>query len=131
MKILKITVAALLVLGVAALTGVGRPETAGDGHGADDHGGQPQQAVEQGPQRVAGDGGAVARAPRPPRATAHRPRSPRDPNAGTTNLTSAGEALSHEAEELERKFAKRLNDAARKIESIAVAIDETGAAPAN
>lgn len=47
------------------------------------------------------------------------------------NLTSAGEALSHEAEELERKFAKRLNDAARKLESISAAIDETGAAPAN
>lgn len=47
------------------------------------------------------------------------------------NLTSAGEALSHEAEELERKFARRLNEAARKIEAIAVAIDETGAAPSN
>jgi cell division protein ZapA len=44
------------------------------------------------------------------------------------NLTSAGQALSHEAEELERKFAKRLNEAARKIEAISVAIDETGAA---
>ena len=44
------------------------------------------------------------------------------------NLTSAGEALAHEAEELERKFAKRLNEAARKIEAIATAIDETGAA---
>lgn len=47
------------------------------------------------------------------------------------NLTSAGEALTHEAEELERKFAKRLNDAARKLESISAAIDETGAASAN
>ena len=44
------------------------------------------------------------------------------------NLTSAGQALSHEAEELERKFAKRLNEAARKIEAISTAIDETGAA---
>jgi len=44
------------------------------------------------------------------------------------NLTSAGQALTHEAEELERKFAKRLNEAARKIEAIATAIDETGAA---
>lgn len=44
------------------------------------------------------------------------------------NLTSAGEALSQEAEELERKFAKRMNEAARKVESIATAIDETGSA---
>jgi cell division protein ZapA len=44
------------------------------------------------------------------------------------NLTHAGEALTHEAEELERKFAKRLNEAARKVESIATAIDETGSA---
>jgi cell division protein ZapA len=44
------------------------------------------------------------------------------------NLTHAGEALTHEAEELERRFAKRLNDAARKIEAISTAIDETGAA---
>lgn len=42
------------------------------------------------------------------------------------SLTQAGEALTHEAEELERKFAKRLNEAARKVESIATAIDETG-----
>ncbi len=47
------------------------------------------------------------------------------------SLTHAGEALSHEAEELERKFAKRLNEAARKIEAISTVIDETGAAPAN
>jgi cell division protein ZapA len=44
------------------------------------------------------------------------------------NLTSAGEALTQEAEELERKFAKRMNEAARKVESIATAIDETGSA---
>jgi cell division protein ZapA len=44
------------------------------------------------------------------------------------NLTQAGQALSQEAEELERKFAKRLNEAARKIEAIATVIDETGAA---
>jgi cell division protein ZapA len=43
-------------------------------------------------------------------------------------LTHAGEALSQEAEELELKFAKRLNEAARKIEAISTAIDETGAA---
>ena len=46
-------------------------------------------------------------------------------------LAQAGEGLSHEAEELERKFARRLNDAARKLEAIATVIDETGAAPAN
>jgi cell division protein ZapA len=44
------------------------------------------------------------------------------------NLTSAGEALTQEAEELERRFAKRMNEAARKVEAIATAIDETGAA---
>lgn len=44
------------------------------------------------------------------------------------NLTAAGEALTHEAETLERKFAKRMNEAARKVESIATAIDETGSA---
>jgi len=45
------------------------------------------------------------------------------------NLTAAGEALTREAEELELKFAKRLNEAARKVEAIATAIDETGAGP--
>jgi cell division protein ZapA len=44
------------------------------------------------------------------------------------NLTEAGEALTREAEELERNFAKRLADAARKVEAVATAIDETGAA---
>ncbi|MHB1101493.1 MAG: cell division protein ZapA [Devosia sp.] len=44
------------------------------------------------------------------------------------NLTQAGEALTHEAEDLERKFAKRLNEAARKVEAIATAIDETATA---
>ena len=44
------------------------------------------------------------------------------------NLTAAGEALTQEAEQLERRFAKRMNEAARKVESIATAIDETGAA---
>lgn len=46
------------------------------------------------------------------------------------NLTHAGEALTNEAEDLELKFAKRLNEAARKIEAISTAIDETGAGPA-
>lgn len=44
------------------------------------------------------------------------------------NLTDAGEALTRETEDLERKFAKRLAEAARKVEAIATAIDETGAA---
>jgi cell division protein ZapA len=43
-------------------------------------------------------------------------------------LTRAGEALTRESEELERKFAKRLAEAARKMEAVATAIDETGAA---
>lgn len=43
-------------------------------------------------------------------------------------LTQAGEELTAEAEELERRFAKRLNEAARKVEAVATAIDETGAA---
>ena len=44
------------------------------------------------------------------------------------NLTAAGEALTQEGEQLERRFAKRMNEAARKVEAIATAIDETGAA---
>lgn len=44
------------------------------------------------------------------------------------SLTQAGEALTAESEDLERRFAKRLNEVARKIEAIATAIDETGAA---
>lgn len=43
-------------------------------------------------------------------------------------LTEAGEAISAEAEDLERRFAKRLNEAARKVEAIATAIDEAGSA---
>ena len=43
------------------------------------------------------------------------------------SLTAAGQDLTAEAEELERKFARRLNDAARKLEAIATVIDETGA----
>jgi len=43
-------------------------------------------------------------------------------------LTEAGQAVSAEAEGLEVKFARRLNDAARKLEAIASAIDEAGAA---
>jgi cell division protein ZapA len=43
-------------------------------------------------------------------------------------LTRAGEALTSESEDLERRFAKRMNEVARKVEAIATAIDETGAA---
>jgi cell division protein ZapA len=45
-------------------------------------------------------------------------------------LTEAGQSVSAEMDELEAKFARRLNDAARKLEAIATAIDETGAPPA-
>lgn len=43
-------------------------------------------------------------------------------------LRAAGEGLSREAEDLEQRVARRLNEAARKIEAIATVIDETGAA---
>ncbi len=46
------------------------------------------------------------------------------------DLTTAGREVTIEADELEQKFARRLNEAARKVEAIAQAIDETGA-PAN
>jgi cell division protein ZapA len=42
-------------------------------------------------------------------------------------LTGAGETLAREAEELEQRVARRLNEAARKIEAISTVIDETGA----
>jgi len=42
-------------------------------------------------------------------------------------LTDAGQSVSAEMDELEARFARRLNDAARKLEAIATAIDETGA----
>ncbi|HVW94009.1 MAG TPA: cell division protein ZapA [Devosia sp.] len=42
------------------------------------------------------------------------------------DLTRAGEAMAAETEEIEQKFAKQLSEAARKIESIATAIDDTG-----
>jgi cell division protein ZapA len=41
-------------------------------------------------------------------------------------LTTAGRELTLEAEEMEQKFARRLAEAARKVEAIATAIDETG-----
>ena len=43
------------------------------------------------------------------------------------DLTTAGREVTLESEELEQRFARRLNEAARKIEAIAQAIDETGA----
>lgn len=42
-------------------------------------------------------------------------------------LTEAGQSVTAEMDELEAKFARRLNDAARKLEAIAGAIDEAGA----
>lgn len=45
-------------------------------------------------------------------------------------LTEAGQSVSAEMDELEAKFARRLNDAARKLDAIATVIDETGAPPA-
>lgn len=43
------------------------------------------------------------------------------------SLTRAGEEVSAESEELERRFARHLTDVARRIEAVATAIDETGA----
>ncbi len=43
-----------------------------------------------------------------------------------TDLTRAGEAMAAETEEVEQKYARRLAEAARKLESISSAIDETG-----
>jgi cell division protein ZapA len=48
-----------------------------------------------------------------------------------TDLTRAGQAMATETEEVEQKFARQLAEAARKLESIATAIDETGAASAS
>ncbi|HQZ13793.1 MAG TPA: cell division protein ZapA [Devosia sp.] len=42
-------------------------------------------------------------------------------------LTRAGQELSEESEELERRFTKRIGEVARKVEGIANAIDDTGA----
>lgn len=43
-----------------------------------------------------------------------------------SNLTRAGQELTEEAEAIESRFAQRMSEAARKIEAIATAIDETG-----
>ncbi len=42
-------------------------------------------------------------------------------------LSRAGAAMAAETEQLEQRFTRQLAEAARKIESIATAIDETGA----
>jgi cell division protein ZapA len=42
------------------------------------------------------------------------------------NLSRAGEDISSESEQLERRFARHLTDVARRIEAVATAIDETG-----
>lgn len=42
-------------------------------------------------------------------------------------LSQAGQSVSAEMDDLEMRFARRLNDAARKLEAIATAIDEAGA----
>ena len=47
-------------------------------------------------------------------------------NRDIAELTTAGRELTLEAEELEQRFARRLAEAARKVEAIATAIDETG-----
>ena len=46
--------------------------------------------------------------------------------ADVGELTRAGEAMATETEATEQKFTRQLAEAARKIESIATAIDETG-----
>jgi|SRR6185437_4628236 cell division protein ZapA len=43
-------------------------------------------------------------------------------------LTRAGADMAAETEEIERKYTRQIAEAARKIESIATAIDETAAA---
>lgn len=47
--------------------------------------------------------------------------------AEVERLTGLGAQMSQQAEELEARFAKRMAEAARKIEAVATAIDETGA----
>jgi cell division protein ZapA len=42
-------------------------------------------------------------------------------------LTQAGQSVASEMDDLEAKFARRMNDAARKLEAISAAIDEAGA----
>jgi cell division protein ZapA len=44
-------------------------------------------------------------------------------------LTRAGQEVSAEIEALEERFAAKLDEAARKLESVASALDETGVFP--
>ncbi|HTM78716.1 MAG TPA: cell division protein ZapA [Devosia sp.] len=46
-----------------------------------------------------------------------------------TVLTRAGQEVAAEYDALEEKFAARLGEAARKLESVATALDETGTLP--
>ena len=46
-----------------------------------------------------------------------------------TVLTRAGQEVSAEIEALEERFAAKLDEAARKLESVASALDETGLVP--
>jgi cell division protein ZapA len=44
-------------------------------------------------------------------------------------LTRAGQEVSAEIETLEQKFAAKLDEAARKLETVAAALDDTGVIP--
>ena len=44
-------------------------------------------------------------------------------------LTRAGQEVSAEIETLEQKFATKLDEAARKLETVAMALDDTGIIP--
>jgi cell division protein ZapA len=44
-------------------------------------------------------------------------------------LTEAGQHLAEETEELEQRFAQKLGEAARRLESVATALDETAPLP--
>ncbi|HTN63168.1 MAG TPA: cell division protein ZapA [Devosia sp.] len=46
-----------------------------------------------------------------------------------TVLTRAGQEVAAEYDALEEKFATRLSEAARKLESVATALDDTGTLP--
>ena len=46
-----------------------------------------------------------------------------------TVLTRAGQEVSAEIEALEERFAAKLDEAARKLETVALALDETGLVP--
>ncbi len=46
-----------------------------------------------------------------------------------TVLTRAGQEVAAEIETLEERFAAKLDEAARKLESVAEALDETGVVP--